>query len=91
MRRKSKKVIGAYPRVLQKITPGQAIVDADYSGCMKKKSSNLTPRWKPRLFALKGRRLAYYYSEDDNQEEGLKDTLFNCGWSIKVLGFVGTE
>lgn len=33
--------------------------------------------WKPRLFVLKGRRLAYYYSEDDDQEKGLIDISFH--------------
>ncbi|CAI4215702.1 unnamed protein product [Parascedosporium putredinis] len=51
--------------------------DADYSGWMKKKSSNLMTMWKPRLFVLKGRRLAYYYSEDDTQEKGLIDISFH--------------
>jgi hypothetical protein len=44
---------------------------------MKKKSSNLMTTWKPRLFVLKGRRLAYYYSEDDDQEKGLIDISFH--------------
>lgn len=76
-RRKSKKETSAYLRGLQKITPRQAIVDADYSGWMKKRSSNLMTTWKPRLFVLKGRRLAYYYSEDDEQEKGLIDISFH--------------
>lgn len=76
-RKKSKKETSAYLRGLQKITPRQAIVDADYSGWMKKKSSNLMTTWKPRLFVLKGRRLAYYYSEDDEQEKGLIDISFH--------------
>jgi hypothetical protein len=29
--------------------------------------------WKPRLFVLRGRRLSYYYSEDDTEERGLID------------------
>ncbi len=29
--------------------------------------------WKPRLFVLRGRRLSYYYSEEDTQEKGLID------------------
>jgi hypothetical protein len=33
--------------------------------------------WKPRFFVLKGRRLAYYYSEDDEQEKGLIDISFH--------------
>lgn len=76
-RKKSKKETSAYLRGLQKIAPRQAIVDADYSGWMKKKSSNLMTTWKPRLFVLKGRRLAYYYSEDDDQEKGLIDISFH--------------
>lgn len=76
-RKKSKKETSAYLRGLQKITPREAIVDADYSGWMKKKSSNLMTTWKPRLFVLKGRRLAYYYSEDDDQEKGLIDISFH--------------
>lgn len=44
---------------------------------MKKKSSNLMTTWKPRLFVLKGRRLAYYYSEDDDMEKGLIDISFH--------------
>lgn len=74
---KGKKETSAYLRGLQKISPRQAIADADYSGWMKKKSSNLMTTWKPRLFVLKGRRLAYYYSEDDDQEKGLIDISFH--------------
>jgi hypothetical protein len=33
--------------------------------------------WKPRFFVLKGRRLAYYYSEDDDAEKGLIDISFH--------------
>jgi hypothetical protein len=33
--------------------------------------------WKPRLFILKGRRLSYYYSENDEQEQGLIDISFH--------------
>jgi hypothetical protein len=33
--------------------------------------------WKPRLFVLKGRRLSYYYSEDDTEEKGLIDISFH--------------
>jgi len=29
--------------------------------------------WKPRLFVLRGRRLSYYYSEEDTEERGLID------------------
>lgn len=76
-RKKGKKETSAYTRGLQKITPQEAVKDADYSGWMKKKSSNLMTTWKPRLFVLKGRRLAYYYSEDDQQEKGLIDISFH--------------
>lgn len=76
-RKKNKKETSAYLRGLQKTTPREAIIDADYSGWMKKKSSNLMTTWKPRLFVLKGRRLAYYYSEDDDQEKGLIDISFH--------------
>jgi hypothetical protein len=40
---------------------------------MKKKSSSLATIWKPRLFILRGRRLSYYYSEDDKEERGVID------------------
>jgi len=76
-KRKGKKETSAYQRGLQKTTPREAIGDADYSGWMKKKSSNLMTTWKPRLFVLTGRRLAYYYSEDDDQEKGLIDISFH--------------
>ena len=76
-RKKNKKETSAYLRGLQKTTPREAIQDADYSGWMKKKSSNLMTTWKPRLFVLKGRRLAYYYSENDDQEKGLIDISFH--------------
>lgn len=76
-RKKGKKETSAYQRGLQKISPQEAVKNADYSGWMKKKSSNLMTTWKPRLFVLKGRRLAYYYSEDDTQEKGLIDISFH--------------
>jgi hypothetical protein len=76
-KRKSKKETSAYQRGLQKVTPREAMRDADYSGWMKKKSSNLMTTWKPRLFVLNGRRLAYYYSEDDTEEKGLIDISFH--------------
>jgi hypothetical protein len=44
---------------------------------MKKKSSNLMTTWKTRLFVLRGRRLSYYYSEDDTEEKGLIDISFH--------------
>ncbi|KAI8956956.1 hypothetical protein F5Y11DRAFT_120692 [Daldinia sp. FL1419] len=75
--KKTKQETSAYLRGLQKIGPREAIKDADYSGWMKKKSSHLMTTWKPRLFVLKGRRLAYYYSEDDTEEKGLIDISFH--------------
>ncbi|GAB1314011.1 Budding protein BOI2 [Madurella fahalii] len=75
--RKKKQETSAYTRGLQKISPREAMKDADYSGWMKKRSANLMTTWKPRLFVLKGRRLAYYYSEDDDQERGLIDISFH--------------
>lgn len=76
-RRKGKKETSAYTRGLQKVAPLEAKQDADYYGWMKKKSSNLMTTWKPRLFVLKGRRLAYYYAEDDGEEKGLIDISFH--------------
>lgn len=76
-KKKSKKDTSAYTRGLLKISPREAMIDADYSGWMKKKSNTLMTTWKPRLFVLKGRRLAYYYSEDDEQEKGLIDISFH--------------
>ncbi|KAI0471313.1 hypothetical protein F4859DRAFT_115278 [Xylaria cf. heliscus] len=75
--KKTKKETSAYLRGLQKIGPREAIKDADYSGWMKKKNSHLMTTWKPRLFVLKGRRLSYYYSEDDTEEKGLIDISFH--------------
>ncbi|POR31791.1 Protein BOI2 [Tolypocladium paradoxum] len=75
--RKGKKETSAYTRGLLKISPQEAKKDADYCGWMKKKSSNLMTTWKPRLFVLKGRRLAYYYSEEDDHEKGLIDISFH--------------
>ncbi|KAK3351489.1 hypothetical protein B0H65DRAFT_123248 [Neurospora tetraspora] len=76
-RKKTKKETSAYTRGLQKISPREAVKDADYSGWMKKRSANLMTTWKPRLFVLKGRRLAYFYSEDDQEEKGLIDISFH--------------
>ncbi|KAE8351450.1 hypothetical protein BDV28DRAFT_137053 [Aspergillus coremiiformis] len=70
---KSKKDTSAYTRGLEKKTPKVQMQGCDYSGWMKKKSSNLMTTWKPRLFVLHGRRLSYYYSEDDTEERGLID------------------
>ncbi|KAK4139848.1 uncharacterized protein C8A04DRAFT_15476 [Dichotomopilus funicola] len=76
-RKKTKQETSAYTRGLQAISPREAMKDADYSGWMKKRNANLMTTWKPRLFVLKGRRLAYYYSEDDDQERGLIDISFH--------------
>ncbi|KEQ67302.1 uncharacterized protein M437DRAFT_19068, partial [Aureobasidium melanogenum CBS 110374] len=70
---KSKKTTSAYTRGLEKKPPAEQIADCDYSGWMKKKSSSLVGSWKPRLFVLRGRRLSYYYSENDTEEKGLID------------------
>ncbi|KAF2128063.1 hypothetical protein P153DRAFT_358198 [Dothidotthia symphoricarpi CBS 119687] len=63
----------AYTKGRQQITPHEAMETCDYSGWMKKKSSSLMTTWKSRLFVLRGRRLSYYYSEDDTEEKGLID------------------
>jgi hypothetical protein len=76
-RKKSKKETSAYTRGLEKKSPKEQMLDCDYCGWMKKKSTNLMTTWKPRLFILKGRRLSYYYSEDDEQERGLIDISFH--------------
>lgn len=70
---KSKKTTSAYTRGLEKKSPAEQMAGCDYSGWMKKKSSNLVGTWKPRLFVLRGRRLSYYYSENDTEEKGLID------------------
>ena len=77
VRRKAKKETSAYVRGLEPKTPQEQMVGCDYSGWMKKKSSNLMKTWKPRLFVLRGRRLSYYYSENDTQEKGLIDISFH--------------
>ena len=63
----------AYLKGRQKITPQEAMKNCDYSGWMKKKSSSLMTTWKTRLFVLRGRRLSYYYNENDTEEKGLID------------------
>ena len=70
---KTKKTTSAYTRGLEKKSPAEQMEGCDYSGWMKKKSSNLMGSWKPRLFVLRGRRLSYYYSENDTEEKGLID------------------
>ena len=72
-KRKSKKETSAYTRGLEMKSPQEQMEGCDYSGWMKKKSSNLMTTWKPRLFVLRGRRLSYYYTENDVQEKGLID------------------
>ncbi|WEW58944.1 polar growth protein [Emydomyces testavorans] len=72
-RSKSKRDTSAYIRGLEKKSPEEQMIGCDYYGWMKKKSSNLMTTWKPRLFILRGRRLSYYYSEDDTEERGLID------------------
>ncbi|KAL8963196.1 MAG: hypothetical protein Q9193_000508 [Seirophora villosa] len=72
-RQQRKKKTSAYIRGLEQKTPQEQMVGCDYSGWMKKKSSNLMTTWKPRLFILRGRRLSYFYSENDGQEKGLID------------------
>lgn len=72
-RRKPKKETSAYVRGLEQKSPQEQMEGCDYNGWMKKKSSNLMTTWKPRLFVLRGRRLSYYYSEDDTEEKGLID------------------
>ena len=99
--RKGKKDTSAYTRGLLKISPQEAMKDADYSGWMRKKSSNLMTTWKPRFFVLKGRRLAYYYSENDDSEKGLIDISFHrvlpadneklTGLHASITGAVGAQ
>ena len=72
-RRKSKKQTSAYLRGLMTISPQEQMTGCDYSGWMKKKSPSLMTTWKPRLFVLRGRRLSYYYTENDTEEKGLID------------------
>ncbi|RMZ73745.1 budding BOI2 [Pyrenophora seminiperda CCB06] len=73
-RKKTKKHgTSAYLKGRLQITPQEAMENCDYSGWMKKKSSSLMTTWKSRLFVLRGRRLAYYYTENDTEEKGLID------------------
>lgn len=76
-RRRGKKSTSAYLRGLEKKSPEVQMDGCDYSGWMKKKSSNLMTTWKTRLFVLRGRRLSYYYLEDDTEEKGLIDISFH--------------
>lgn len=70
---KTKKDTSAYRSGLEKKSPLEQMDGCDYSGWMKKRSSNLMTTWKPRLFILRGRRLSYYYSDTDTEERGLID------------------
>lgn len=72
-RAKTKQQTSAYTKGLLKISPEEARKHCDYHGWMKKKSSTLMTTWKPRLFILRGRRLSYYYSENDTEERGIID------------------
>jgi hypothetical protein len=73
-RKKAKKHgTSAYLKGRQQIPPQVAMEQCDYSGWMKKKSSSLMTTWKTRLFVLRGRRLSYYYTENDTEEKGLID------------------
>lgn len=72
-RPKNKQQTSAYTKGLLKISPEEARQHCDYHGWMKKKSSSLMTTWKPRLFILRGRRLSYYYSENDTEERGIID------------------
>ncbi|MCJ1291690.1 polar growth protein [Xylographa carneopallida] len=72
-RGRDKKKTSAYTRGLEKRSPQEQMSDCDYSGWMKKKSPSLMTTWKPRLFVLRGRRLSYYYTENDTEEKGLID------------------
>ncbi|KAK6089034.1 SAM domain-containing protein [Seiridium cupressi] len=75
--KKAKKETSAYTRGLAKVGPKDAIKDADFHGWMRKRNANIMSTWKPRFFVLRGRRLAYYYSEDDTEEKGIIDISFH--------------
>lgn len=72
-RPRPKQYTSAYVHGLLKIPPSEARKQCDHHGWMKKKSSGLMTTWKPRLFILRGRRLSYYYSENDTEERGIID------------------
>ena len=76
-RPKAKQTTSAYTRGLERKGPAEQLANCDYSGWMKKKSGSLMTTWKPRLFVLRGRRLSYYYSDDDTEEKGLIDISFH--------------
>ncbi|KAH0835320.1 hypothetical protein AYO21_01542 [Fonsecaea monophora] len=70
---KTKRQTSAYTRGLLQISPAEARKHCDHYGWMKKRSSGIVSQWKPRLFILRGRRLSYYYSENDTEEKGIID------------------
>lgn len=72
-RPKNKQRTSAYTHGLLKIPPAEARKHCDHHGWMKKKASGIMSTWKVRLFILRGRRLSYYYSEDDTEERGIID------------------
>ncbi|KAA8894405.1 hypothetical protein FN846DRAFT_895121 [Sphaerosporella brunnea] len=73
LRQKSRKQTTAFQKGLREITPAEAAKAGDYSGWMKKRGSSGVGAWKPRFFVLNGRRLSYFYSENDTMEQGLID------------------
>jgi hypothetical protein len=75
-KKKGKHETSAYIRGLEKKSPAEQIAGSDYSGWMRKKSKKLG-KWHSRLFVLRGRRLSYYYTEDDTEEKGLIDISFH--------------
>ncbi|KAF8427543.1 hypothetical protein EV426DRAFT_685523 [Tirmania nivea] len=85
LRKKSKKHnTSAWQEGLRNITPLEAAKEADFSGWMFKRGSGSVPRWGVRFFVLNGRRLSYFYNEDDTKERGLIDIT-----SHKVLAAIG--
>lgn len=70
---KTKRQTSAYTRGLLQISPDEARKHCDYHGWMKKRSTGIIAQYKPRLFILRGRRLSYYYSENDTEEKGIID------------------
>ncbi|KAJ9604093.1 polar growth protein [Cladophialophora chaetospira] len=78
---KTKRQTSAYTKGLMQISPAEARKHCDHSGWMRKRSTGIVAQWKPRLFVLRGRRLSYYYSENDTEEKGIIDISGH-----KVLG-----
>lgn len=70
---KTKRQTSAYTKGLLQLSPAEARKDCDFHGWMKKRSTGIIAQWKPRLFILRGRRLSYYYSENDTEEKGIID------------------